>query len=125
VVEAGETVVLPFPLTVPTAPLEDPDRGLKSPRHRPWSAEGQRLVQRLIVDAGILITNVAGRQWHSYETLRAQRPDLIHLEVLGRADASTGVDYTVNAATGFPLAAFCLLPCRVLVAVGSVCPPAR
>jgi 2-methylfumaryl-CoA isomerase len=67
------------------------------------SPEGQRLIQRLIVDAGILITNVAGRQWHSYETLSAQRPDLIHLEVVGRADGSTGVDYTVNAATGFPL----------------------
>ncbi len=67
------------------------------------SPEGQRLIQRLVVDAGILITNVAGRQWHSYETLSAQRPDLIHLEVVGRADGSTGVDYTVNAATGFPL----------------------
>ena len=67
------------------------------------SPEGQQLIQRLIVDAGILITNVAGRQWQSHETLSAQRPDLIHLEVVGRADGSTGVDYTVNAATGFPL----------------------
>lgn len=67
------------------------------------SSDGQRLVQRLAVDAGILITNVAGRQWHSYEALCAERPDLIHLEVFGRADGSTGVDYTVNAATGFPL----------------------
>lgn len=67
------------------------------------SPEGQRLVAQLIVDSGILITNVAGRQWHSYDTLSAQRPDLIHLEVVGRADGSTGVDYTVNAATGFPL----------------------
>ena len=67
------------------------------------SPEGQQLIQRLIVDAGILITNVAGRQWHSHETLSAQRPDLIHLEVSGRADGTTGVDYTVNAATGFPL----------------------
>ena len=67
------------------------------------SPEGQRLVQSLIVEAGILITNVAGRQWHSYPALSSQRPDLIHLEVLGRADGSTGVDYTVNAATGFPL----------------------
>ncbi|MCX2929115.1 CoA transferase [Mycobacterium sp. CVI_P3] len=67
------------------------------------SPDGQRLVARLIADSGILITNVAGRQWHSYETLSAQRPDLIHLEVVGRGDGSTGVDYTVNAATGFPL----------------------
>ncbi|MFN8032612.1 MAG: CoA transferase [Mycobacterium sp.] len=67
------------------------------------SPEGQEVIQRLIVDAGVLITNVAGRQWHSYQTLSGQRPDLIHLEVAGRADGSTGVDYTVNAATGFPL----------------------
>jgi 2-methylfumaryl-CoA isomerase len=67
------------------------------------SPEGQQLVQQLIADAGILLTNVSGRQWHSYDTLVEQRPDLIHLEVLGRADGSTGVDYTINAATGFPL----------------------
>ncbi|OYN79007.1 CoA transferase [Mycolicibacterium sphagni] len=67
------------------------------------SEEGQQLVARLIAEAGVLITNVAGRQWHSYEELSAQRPDLIHLEVVGRHDGSTGVDYTVNAATGFPL----------------------
>ena len=67
------------------------------------SPEGQHLVRRLIAAAGVLITNVAGRQWHSDEALRALRPDLIHLEVVGRADGTTGVDYTVNAATGFPL----------------------
>lgn len=67
------------------------------------SPEGQRLVQRLIIDAGVLITNVVGREWHSYDTLVRQRPDLIHLEVSGRADGSTAVDYSVNAATGFPL----------------------
>jgi 2-methylfumaryl-CoA isomerase len=51
----------------------------------------------------VFITNVAGRQWHSYQTLTELRPDLIQLEVVGRADGATGVDYTVNAATGFPL----------------------
>ena len=61
------------------------------------SAEGQGLVQRLIAESGVLITNVVGRQWHSYETLVQQRPDLIHVEVSGRADGVTGVDYTVNA----------------------------
>ncbi|BBY16688.1 CoA transferase [Mycolicibacterium litorale] len=67
------------------------------------SAAGQDLVTRLIADAGVLITNVAGRQWHSYDTLVEHRPDLIHVEVSGRADGGTAVDYTVNAATGFPL----------------------
>lgn len=64
---------------------------------------GQDLIRSLIADAGVLITNVAGRRWHSYDELVALRPDLIHVEVSGRADGSTGVDYTVNAAVGFPL----------------------
>jgi 2-methylfumaryl-CoA isomerase len=66
------------------------------------SPDGQDLIQRLIADSGVLITNVAGRQWHSYDTLVRVRPDLIHVEVSGRADGGTGVDYTVNAGIGFP-----------------------
>lgn len=65
--------------------------------------EGQRLVQRLITESGVVLTNMTGRQWLSFDTLVMQRPDLIHLEVLGRADGSTAVDYTVNAGVGFPL----------------------
>ncbi|MDZ4265921.1 MAG: CoA transferase, partial [Mycobacterium sp.] len=67
------------------------------------SEHGQDLVTRLIAGSGVFITNVAGRQWHSYEELARVRPDLIHVEVSGRADGGTGVDYTVNAAMGFPL----------------------
>jgi 2-methylfumaryl-CoA isomerase len=68
------------------------------------SVDGQELVQRLIVESGgIVVTNAASPSWLSYDTLVAKRPDLIHLQVLGRHDRSTAVDYTVNAATGFPL----------------------
>src|SRR3984893_9837967 len=67
------------------------------------SQEGQDLVQRLIADSGVLVTNVAGRQWHSFDTLTRLRPDLIHVEVSGRADGGTGVDYNVNAGIGFPM----------------------
>jgi 2-methylfumaryl-CoA isomerase len=67
------------------------------------SADGQDLVQRLIASSGALVTNVAGRDWHSYDTLTRLRPDLIHVEVSGRADGGTGVDYTVNAGIGFPM----------------------
>ena len=79
------------------------NRGKRSMEVDLGSDDGQRLVQRLISAAGVLITNVTGRQWHSAQTLSVLRPDLIHLEVLGRADGTTGVDYTVNAATGFPM----------------------
>ncbi|MGB0971543.1 MAG: CoA transferase [Mycobacterium sp.] len=67
------------------------------------SEQGQELVARLIADSAVFITNVSGRQWHSYEALTQDRSDLIHLEVSGRCDGGTGVDYTINAAIGFPL----------------------
>ncbi|MBI5339632.1 MAG: CoA transferase [Mycolicibacterium rufum] len=67
------------------------------------SAAGQDLVARLIADSGVFITNVTGRPWHAYETLRGLRPDVVAVEVSGRADGGTGVDYTVNAGIGFPL----------------------
>ncbi len=71
------------------------------------SAEGQRTVQDLIAnsgpDGGIVLTN-ASHPWVSYEALAERRPDLIHLRITGRYDGTPAVDYTVNAATGFPLA---------------------
>ncbi|MGH3556611.1 MAG: CoA transferase [Mycobacterium sp.] len=68
------------------------------------SPEGQELVQRLIVEGdGIVVTNAAGLSWLSFEQLVAQRGDVIHVQLLGRGDGSTAVDYTVNAAIGYPL----------------------
>lgn len=54
-------------------------------------------------DGGILLTN-ASYPWLSYETLREHRADVIHLQITGKRDGGTGVDYTVNAGIGFPLA---------------------
>jgi 2-methylfumaryl-CoA isomerase len=54
-------------------------------------------------DGGIVLTN-AGFPWLSYAELSKHRPDLIHLQITGRRDGGPAVDYTVNAATGFPLA---------------------
>jgi 2-methylfumaryl-CoA isomerase len=66
--------------------------------------EGQELVQRLIVEGdGVVVTNAAGLPWLSFDALCARRPDLIHVQLLGRGDGSTGVDYTVNAGIGYPL----------------------
>ncbi|MFD6880742.1 CoA transferase [Rhodococcus sp. NPDC060084] len=64
--------------------------------------EAQELIRKLVLDAGILVTNAAGRPWLDYDELAAIRPDLIHVQVLGRADGTGAVDYTVNAAAGFP-----------------------
>src|ERR1700678_3230664 len=68
------------------------------------SPEGQHLVQRLVIEGdGIVVTNAAGLSWLNHESLAAKRSDVIHVQLLGRGDGSTGVDYTVNAAIGFPL----------------------
>ena len=67
--------------------------------------EARRLVRALITapgeDAGMLITNIAPR-WLSYENLRRYRPDLIMVVLRGNPDGSIAVDYTVNAAAGYP-----------------------
>ena len=71
------------------------------------SADGRNTLRRLVEnsgeDGGIVLTNAAF-PWLSYETLQENRPDLIHLQINGRHDGGPAVDYTVNAATGFPLA---------------------
>lgn len=67
------------------------------------SPQDRATLRTLICDAGVLLTNAVGRDWLSYESLSALRPDLIHVQVEGKHDGSPAVDYTVNAATGFPL----------------------
>jgi 2-methylfumaryl-CoA isomerase len=67
------------------------------------SPDGQELVRRLIVEGdGIVVTN-AVLPWLSHDVLAVERPDVVHVQLLGRGDGSTGVDYTVNAGIGYPL----------------------
>lgn len=66
------------------------------------SEEGQRIATELIADAGALITNLPARGWLSYENLRQHREDLLMLRLTGTHNGDPAVDYTVNAAGGFP-----------------------
>jgi len=67
---------------------------------------GQRQVSRLIAapgeGGGIVLTNLPVRGWNSYAELAKLRPDLIMVVITGDRDGGTAVDYTVNAAVGFP-----------------------
>jgi 2-methylfumaryl-CoA isomerase len=67
---------------------------------------GQELLTQLICapgpDAGIFSTNFPAKGWLAYESLRTQRADLIMVNLLGRRDGGSEVDYTVNPAIGFP-----------------------
>lgn len=78
------------------------NRGKRSATLDLRSAQGQDVVAELVRRSGIFVTNSA-RPWHSYEALSARRPDLIMVQITGRADGAAAVDYTVNAKTGIPL----------------------
>ena len=68
--------------------------------------EGQELITRLICtpgeNAGIFITNFPARGWLDYETLKQGRADLVMVNLVGRSDGGSEVDYTVNPQTGLP-----------------------
>ena len=70
------------------------------------SPRGQELVSALITapgpDAGLFVTNFPARGWLAYEALCMQRADLIMVNLLGRRDGGSEVDYTVNPQLGFP-----------------------
>ncbi len=67
---------------------------------------GRELLTALITapgpDSGILMTNFPARGWLDYETLKAHRDDLIMVNLQGRRDGGSEVDYTVNPQTGLP-----------------------
>ncbi len=69
--------------------------------------EGQEILTRLIArpgaDKGFLLTNFPMRGWLAYDRLVQHRDDLIALNIIGNPDGSVAVDYTVNAAVGFPM----------------------
>ncbi|WP_458097181.1 CoA transferase [Roseomonas sp. WA12] len=70
--------------------------------------EGQEIARALICapgeDSGILLTNLPASGWMSHAALSAHRTDLIMLRLTGNSDGTGAVDYTVNSASGFPMA---------------------
>lgn len=72
------------------------------------SPRGREIVAALATapgpNAGLFITNFPAKGWLAYETLSKRRADLIMVNVMGNADGSSAVDYTVNCSVGFPYA---------------------
>jgi len=72
------------------------------------SEEGKDIVRGLVgapgENGGMFLTNFPARGWLSYDELRRERQDLIMVAITGNPDGSTAVDYTVNAAVGYPSA---------------------
>ena len=61
------------------------------------------LLTELIGTAGTFLTNFPARGWMSPDRLSARRADLVMVAITGNRDGTTAVDYTVNAALGFPM----------------------
>lgn len=70
--------------------------------------QGQQILQRLLnsngSDGGVLLTNLTGPDWLSFEQLTKARSDLVMVALTGHHDGTAAVDYTVNAAVGIPFA---------------------
>ncbi len=69
--------------------------------------EGRAIARAIItapgVGGGIFLTNLPASRGLDFTTLQAVREDLVMLRLVGNRDGSAAVDYTVNAASGFPL----------------------
>ncbi len=82
------------------------NKGKKSVALDLSSPAGREIAQRLATapgkDAGLFITNFPVDGFLAYEKLKALREDLICVRVMGWADGSQGMDYTINAALGLP-----------------------
>jgi 2-methylfumaryl-CoA isomerase len=69
--------------------------------------EGRELARAIVTapgaGGGILLTNLPPLPGLDYASLKAARGDVILLRLVGNRDGTAAVDYTVNAASGFPL----------------------
>src|SRR6516162_2330262 len=69
--------------------------------------EGREIARAIITapgpGGGIVLTNLPPLRGLDFASLKALRGDLIMLRLTGNRDGSAAVDYTVNAASGFPL----------------------
>jgi 2-methylfumaryl-CoA isomerase len=65
--------------------------------------EGRELLQALVRATGQFITNFPVGGFLSHETLAVGRPELITVRIMGWADGSPALDYTVNNSVGYPM----------------------
>jgi len=65
--------------------------------------EGRELLQALVRATGQFITNFPVGGFLSHAALAAERSDLITVRIMGWADGSPALDYTVNNSVGYPM----------------------
>lgn len=82
---------------------ENLNRAKKSVAVNMRTAEGRELVQELARRTGQLITNVPEQSFLSHQVLKEGREDMITVRIMGWGDGRQAMDFTVNAASGYPL----------------------
>lgn len=66
-------------------------------------SEGRELLQALVRATGQVITNFPAKGFMAHDLLAEGRADLVTVRVMGWADGSPALDYTVNNAVGYPM----------------------
>lgn len=65
--------------------------------------EGRELLHALVRATGQVITNFPAKGFMAHDVLAQGRADLLTVRVMGWADGSPALDYTVNNAVGYPM----------------------
>ena len=82
---------------------ENLNRAKKSVALDLQSAEGRELCVELARKTGQMVTNLPVNSFLSHEKVATGRPDLVSVRVMGWHDGRQAMDFTVNAASGYPL----------------------
>ena len=82
---------------------ENLNRAKKSVALDLQSPEGRELLVELAAKVGQCITNLPEQSFLSHAAMAAKRADMISLRVMGWHDGRQAMDFTVNAAAGYPL----------------------
>lgn len=94
-----------WPVTADNSSLywENLNRAKKSVALDLGRPEGRELLQALVRATGQFVTNFPAGGFLSHDTLAEGRSDLITVRVMGWADGSPALDYTVNNSVGYPM----------------------
>ena len=82
---------------------ENLNRAKKSVALDLQTPEGRELAVELARKVGQVITNLPASSFMAHERIAAGRPDLVSVRIMGWHDGRQAMDFTVNAASGYPL----------------------
>lgn len=82
---------------------ENLNRAKKSVALDLGSPQGRELLQELVRKTGQFVTNFPAEGFLSHTKLAEGRADLVTVRVMGWADGSPALDYTVNNSVGYPM----------------------